>query len=99
MDLIPKSLDAQVMRPTNEVDASMTRIYRIFGKFSAINGFDKPLPTTTSSFSCEKIKQQRVSDVDLGFLANPQPSTDLTCLYRLPFESGLHADCLSPFRM
>ena len=46
MDLIPKSLDAQVTRPTNEVDALMTRIYRIFGKFSAINGFDKPLPTT-----------------------------------------------------
>ena len=39
-DLIPKSLDAQVTRLTNKANASMTRIYRIFGKFSAINGFD-----------------------------------------------------------
>ena len=46
IDLILKLLDAQVTRPTNGAGASMTRIYRIFGKFSAINEFDKPLPTT-----------------------------------------------------
>ena len=46
IDLILKLLDAQVTRPTNEDDASMTCIYRIFGKSSTINGFDEPLPTT-----------------------------------------------------
>ena len=51
MDLIPRSLDARVTRPTHKVDASMTRIF-------------------------------------IGFLANPQPSTGLMRLYRLPFESG-----------
>ena len=30
----------------------------------------------------------------LGFLANPQLSTDLNCLYQLPFELGL--SCYSP---
>ena len=30
----------------------------------------------------------------LGFLANPQLSMDLICLYQLPFESGL--PCYSP---
>ena len=30
----------------------------------------------------------------LGFLADPQLSTDLICLYQLPFESGL--PCYSP---
>nr|ABB55326.1 hypothetical protein 12.t00043 [Asparagus officinalis] len=46
VDLILKLLDAQVTRPTSGAGASMTRTYRIFGKFSAINGFDEPLPTT-----------------------------------------------------
>ena len=46
VDFILNLLDAQVTRPTSGVGASMTHIYRIFGKFSAINGFDKPLPTT-----------------------------------------------------
>ena len=50
-DLIPKSLDAQITRPTNEADASVTLVF-------------------------------------IGFLANPQPSTGLMSLYRLPFESG-----------
>jgi len=31
----------------------------------------------------------------LGFLANPQLSTDLVCLYQLPFELGYHAISLS----
>ena len=31
----------------------------------------------------------------LGFLANPQLSTDLICLYQLPFELGSHAIPLS----
>ena len=46
VDFILNLLGAQVARPTSGVDASMTHIYRIFGKFSAINGFNKPLPTT-----------------------------------------------------
>nr|ABD63083.1 hypothetical protein 17.t00010 [Asparagus officinalis] len=46
VDLILMLLDNRVTRPTNRADASMTRTYRIFGKFSAINGFDEPLPTT-----------------------------------------------------
>jgi len=31
----------------------------------------------------------------LGFLANPQPSTDLIRLYQLPFELASHAIPLS----
>ena len=46
VDFILNLLGAQVTRPTRGVDASMTRSCRIFGKSSAINGFDKPLPTT-----------------------------------------------------
>ena len=46
VDLILILLDNRATRPTSRSDASMTRTYRIFGKFSAINGFDKPLPTT-----------------------------------------------------
>ena len=46
VDFILNLLDAQVTRPTSGAGAPMTRIYRIFGKFSAINGFDEPLPTT-----------------------------------------------------
>ena len=46
VDFVLSLLDARVTRPTSGAGASMTRIYRIFGKFSAINGFDEPLPTT-----------------------------------------------------
>ena len=46
VDLILMLLDDRVTRPTNRADASMTRTYRIFGKLSAMNGSDKPLPTT-----------------------------------------------------
>ena len=46
VDLILMLLDNRATRPTSRADASMTRTYRIFGKFSAINGFDEPLPTT-----------------------------------------------------
>ena len=46
VDFILNLLGAQVTRPTSGVDTLMTRIYRIFGKSSAINGFDEPLPTT-----------------------------------------------------
>ena len=39
-------------------------------------------------------QREEWNQVHLGFLANPQLSTDLRCLYQLPFELG--QPCYSP---